>query len=175
MPAADARAKLIEALEGEAAGRGVDIVDVEVVGATKLPTVRVRIDHADPGKPPISLDEVAQNNSWISDAIDGVDPFPGPYTLEVSSPGLARPLRRPKDFERFEGEQVTLETNATEGRRRYSGRLAGTEGPNVRLEVDGEVVSIPFDQVKRCKLNPTIDFSKAAKADGTTTTQKGTH
>ena len=175
MATQDARSRVLEALEATAGGHGIDIVDVEVVGATKLPTVRVRIDHAAPADGPISLDEVAANNAWISEAIDAVDPFPGSYTLEVSSPGLARPLRRSEDFQRFRGERISLETTATEGRKRYSGRLEGMSGTDVVIDVDGERVAIPLGQVKRCKLDPMIDFSKAEKADGTTKKQKGTH
>ena len=80
---------------------------------------------------------------WVSAAIDELDPIEGPFTLEVSSPGLSRPLRRPRDFERFAGEDVSLGTTATEGRRHFTGRLEGIEGENVVLTVDGERVTIP--------------------------------
>ena len=76
---------IIDALEAVAADHGVDIVDVEVVGATKAPCVRVRIDNLDGES--ISLDEVTAQSSWVSDVVEGLDPISSSYTLEVSSPG----------------------------------------------------------------------------------------
>ena len=102
--------QIVEALERVGADHGIDVVDVEVVGATKAPTVRVRIDHADEDQPTISLDEVAAQSEWIGEVLDLIDPFPGAYTLEVSSPGLSRPLRRPHDYERFAGSDVSVTT-----------------------------------------------------------------
>ena len=111
--------QILGRLEKEAAERGIDVVDVEVTGAGKQTVVTVRLDHADESAETITLDEVAAQTGWVSAAIDELDPFPNSYLLEVSSPGLDRPLRRPRDFERFAGEQVALVTNATEGRKRY--------------------------------------------------------
>lgn len=96
--AQDTSVAILDALEHVAPDHGVDIVDLEVVGATKAPTVRVRIEWLDSTRETISLDEVAQQTSWISDVIDELDPFPTSFTLEVSSPGLDRPLRRPRDY-----------------------------------------------------------------------------
>ena len=165
MPEHDPRQLILDALEAAAPEHGVDIVDVEVVGSKKNPCVRVRIDHADESAAPISLDEVAAETEWVSAAIDELDPIEGPFTLEVSSPGLSRPLRRPRDFERFAGEDVSLSTTATEGRRHFTGRLEGIEGENVVLTVDGERVTIPFGQVKNCKIKPNFDApSNGAKS-----------
>ena len=97
-------ARLVDALERVAADHGADIVDVEVVGASKAPCVRVRVDHADEPAGPITLDEVAAHTGWVNEVVEQIDPFPGAYTVEVSSPGLDRPLRRPRDFERFAGD-----------------------------------------------------------------------
>lgn len=153
----DIRTAVIEALEPLAASRGVDIVDVEVVGSKRNPCVRVRIDHADETAPTITLDEVAEETGWISDAIDELDPFEDSFTLEVSSPGMARPLRRAHDFERFAGSTVQLATKATEGRRHFTGTLLGIEGDVVSLECDGERFDIPLDQVRSCTIKPDFD------------------
>ncbi|MDY4040735.1 MAG: ribosome maturation factor RimP [Collinsella sp.] len=150
-------ARIIEALEARAAERGIDVVDVEVVGATKAPCVRVRIDH--PDEAGITLDEVSAESGWVSEVVEGIDPFAGSYTLEVSSPGMARPLRRPADFARHVGEAVELTITATEGRRRYKGSIAHAEALAVTLALDGgEQVEIPFDEVKKCTLKPVYDF-----------------
>lgn len=154
---------IIDALEAVAPEHGIDIVDVEIVGATKAPCVRVRIDRLD-GEG-ISLDEVTAQNAWVSDAVEKLDPVSGSYTLEVSSPGMARPLRRPSDFERYIGSAVELVTTATEGRRKFKGTIATTDEQAVTLELeDGEQVSIPHGDVKKCALKPVYDF-KGGKGD----------
>lgn len=150
---------IISVLEKRALGHDIDIVDVEVVGSTKAPVVRVRIDHADEDGKTISLDEVAAETGWISDALDEIDVFPGSFTLEVSSPGMDRPLRRVRDFERFSGSQVSLQTTALEGRRRYTGKLLGIQENIVSLESDGMTYDIPLTEIKKCTLKPTFDFS----------------
>lgn len=159
--AQDRAAGILAALEAAAGVHGVDVVDVEVVGATKAPTVRVRIDWADEARGTISLDDVAAQTGWVSEAIDELDPFPGSFTLEVSSPGLDRPLRRVRDFERFAGQQVSLTTTATEGRRRFTGTLEGMREGSVALSTDEGEVLVPLDQVRRCTIKP--DFSAATK------------
>lgn len=161
MPKEGAEKGIIAALEAKGVEHGIDIVDVEVVGATKNPCVRVRIDHADEQAPTITLDEVTAETGWISDAIDELDPFPAAFTLEVSSPGLDRPLRRERDFVRFAGSDVSLSTTATEGRCKFSGRLEGVEGGRVVLTCDAERVEVPLDEVKKCKVRP--DFSNSGK------------
>ena len=154
MPKSGIEQQIIEALEPMAAERGIDVVDVEVVGATKAPCVRVRIDHADESAPIITLDEVTEETEWISSALDELDPIPSSFTLEVSSPGMARPLRKRRDFERFAGETVQLSLVPGEGRRRYTGKLLGIEGDAVALEVDGERVELPYDEIRKCTITP---------------------
>ena len=154
MPKSGIEQQIIEALEPTAAERGIDVVDVEVVGATKAPCVRVRIDHADESAPTITLDEVTEETEWISAALDELDPIPSSFTLEVSSPGMARPLRRQHDFERFAGETVQLSLTPGEGRRRYTGTLLGIEDGTIALEVDGERVELPYDDVRKCTIKP---------------------
>ena len=157
MVSTDIERRLLAVLEAAAPEHDVDIVDVEVVGSSKAPVVRVRNDHADEDAPTISLDEVAEQSGWVNEVIDAEDPFPGSYTLEVSSPGLSRPLRKPHDFERFAGENVSLSTTAREGRRRYTGRLEGLVDGKVVLECDGEAFSFGMDEIKSCKIKPYFD------------------
>ncbi|HIY78838.1 MAG TPA: ribosome maturation factor RimP [Candidatus Olsenella excrementavium] len=154
MPKSGIEQQIIDALEPTAAERGIDVVDVEVVGATKAPCVRVRIDHADESASTITLDEVTEETEWISAALDELDPIPSSFTLEVSSPGMARPLRKERDFVRFAGETVQLSLVPGEGRRRYTGTLLGIEDGVVALEVDGERVELPFDDIRKCTIKP---------------------
>ena len=102
---------------------GVEVVDVEQLGAI----LRISVDK--PGG--IDLDAVSEATLIVSDALDRHDPVPGRYTLEVSSPGVERPLRTPAHFQRFVGTTVAVKTRAdVEGERRLEGVLetAGDEG-----------------------------------------------
>ena len=150
---------IIDELEKVASAHNVDIVDVEITGATKAPCVRVRLEGADGTS--LSLDEVCEHTAWVGDMIEALDPIPSAYTLEVSSPGLDRPLRRPRDFARFIGEACELTTTATEGRRRFKGTIAEATDSAVTLELeDGERATFAFDDVKKCTLKPVFDFKQ---------------
>jgi ribosome maturation factor RimP len=105
-----------ELVEPLLAAHDVEVVDVEQLGAT----LRVTVDQ--PGG--IDLDAVSEATLVVSDALDQHDPVPGRYTLEVSSPGLERPLRTPAHFQRFVGTDVAVKTKAdVEGDRRVEGQL----------------------------------------------------
>lgn len=148
---------IIDALEARAAEHGIDVVDVEIVGATKAPCVRVRLDKLEGD--PINLDEVTAQTAWVSDTVEALDPISGSYTLEVSSPGMKRPLRRPSDFVRFQGEEVELTTTAMEGRRPYKGVIAAADDASVTIQPEGEdAATISYDDVKKCTLKPVYDF-----------------
>lgn len=155
--------KILSALEQAALNHHIDIVDVEIIGSSKNPLVRVRIDHDDETEETISLDEVAQETSWISETIDELDPFPASFTLEISSPGMARPLRRAKDFVRFAGQEVQLQTTATEGRRKFTGTLLGIEGTTISIQTEDEVCTIDLSELKKCVIKPAFDFLPSAK------------
>ena len=155
----DVRARILEALEAAAPVHDADIVDVDIEGAGSSTVVRVRIDRAEESDEPITLDEIAAHTPWISAIIDELDPIATSFMLEVSSPGMARPLRRARDFERFAGETVRLETTNTEGRRRYTGTLEGIDGGKVVLTCDGESFGFDLDEIKTCTIKPEFDFS----------------
>ncbi len=158
------RETLIASLEEAASTRDVDIVDVEVVGSKKNPTVRVRIDHANAEDGPITLDEVSAETAWISDLLDELDPISGQFTLEVSSPGLSRPLRKPADFERFAGSDVSLRLRGSEGRLRYTGRLDGLADGMVSVTTDEGTFSWPLEEIVSCKIRP--DFGDGGNGKG---------
>ncbi len=148
--------KLLNALSPRASQEGIEIVTVDIIGGRKSPTIRVFIDHPDG----VSFDVLSSAQAWINDLMDKIDPFPGAYTLEVSSPGIDRPLRTLEHFARFQGETAHLKTvEAVDGRSSWTGVLAGTEEDAVLLSVDGELHSFPLTNIKRAHLKGTVDFS----------------
>ena len=148
--------QLLDALSPRAEAEGVEIVTVEVVGAKKAPTIRVFIDT--PGG--VGFDELASAQAWINAIMDELDPFPGAYSLEVSSPGIDRPLRTLEHFARFAGQTAVVKTSRPlDGRSSFAGAIVSAEGDEVVLDVDGEHVAIPFDGIKRAHLKGMIDFS----------------
>jgi ribosome maturation factor RimP len=116
---------LIEPLLSE---QGLEVIDVEHSGAT----LRITVDRAEGGG--IDLDTVARASDVVSSVLDGADPIPGRYTLEVSSPGIERPLRTPVHFRRHVGSTVALKTRpGTEGERRVEGTLEAADDAGVMV------------------------------------------
>ncbi len=153
-------AKLLKALEPQAEASGIEIVTIQVTGAKKAPTIRVYIDT--PGG--VSFDTLCASQAWINDVVDRIDPFPGAYMLEVSSPGIDRPLRTPEHFNRFAGEDVVVKTALVDGRSRFSGVLAGIEGENVLVNLeDGTQVSLPINGIKSAHTVGKVDFKKSER------------
>jgi len=146
---------LLDALEPHAQAQGIEIVMLEIVGAKKSPTIRVYIDT----KNGVSFDELSSAQAWINDLMDEIDPFPGAYMLEVSSPGIDRPLRTLEHFERFAGERVVVKTTSPiDGRSTFSGMLVGVEDNNVIVECEAERFEVPYDLIKKANVKGTIDF-----------------
>ena len=84
--------------------------------------------------------------------LDVEDPIEGAYSLEVSSPGIDRPLVRAKDYERFAGFEAKLETRAPiDGRKRFKGRLKGLDGAAVKIEVEGAELALPLEEIEKAK------------------------
>ncbi|WP_425051048.1 ribosome maturation factor RimP [Psychromarinibacter sp. S121] len=145
--------RLAEILTPIIEGMGFELVRVRLLGG-KTKTVQVMAERPDGG---IEVDECADISNAISAVLDVEDPIDDNYTLEVSSPGIDRPLTRLKDFDTFEGYEAKLETTELiDGRRRFKGVLAGTEGDEVlvSLEDQGEEVTIglKFDWLSDAKL-----------------------
>lgn len=145
-------------LEPVAEQHGFELVAVEQSGGRKTPVIRVMLDR----EGGIDLDAVCEANAWVSDAIDEADPISGPYLLEVSSPGVDRPLRKREDFVRFAGETATIKTKPTgrPGRSAWTGTLVGLEDDDVVLDVDGDRVAVPFESVQKARLKGVVSFNK---------------
>ncbi|NQU60096.1 MAG: ribosome maturation factor RimP [Rhodospirillales bacterium] len=140
---------------------GFDIVRVQISGKEKH-LMQVMVEHSD-GQG-MTVDDCATVSRAISALLDVEDPFKGPYTLEVSSPGLDRPLVRLRDFERFQGFEAKIETSRPlDGRRRFKGRLLGVDGDSVSILVDGQEMKLPHPEIHRAKLLLTDDLIAAAE------------
>jgi ribosome maturation factor RimP len=141
---------LEKVVEPALAGMGYELVDAQASNGGRL--LRLFIDK--PGG--VTLDDCAAASRHLSRllAVEGID-----YeTLEVSSPGLDRPLRKQADFARFTGQraEVRMRTPDASGRRRFAGVLRGAEGGQVSMEVDGQTVGLALDDVDKAKLVPEL-------------------
>lgn len=142
---------LQDLLEPGVTALGYDLVGVELTGDGSQTILRVYIEL--PGG--ISVEDCAKVSHQVSAILDVEDPIPGEYTLEVSSPGLDRPLFKRKDFERFTGEDVKIHTaEAVLGRRNFTGCLRGLDQDLVLVEVDNEIYEIDLGNIERARLVP---------------------
>ncbi len=140
---------------------GFDIVRVRISGRQR-PRLQVIAERRD-GKA-IMVDDCAAISRAISALLDVEDPIHGSYILEVSSPGIDRPLVRREDYQRFTGYEARIEMSCSIGnRRKFKGRLLGIEGDTVRIRVDGRSVDLPYGDILRAKLLLTDDLLAAAK------------
>ena len=141
-----------EMLETAVRSLGYELVGVEYRGGGKGGgLLRVYID----SEQGITVDDCQKVSYQVSGVLDVNDPIPGHYTLEVSSPGMDRPLFRPEDYRRFAGSLVKLRlAYPVDGRRKFTGRLRGLDDGNVLLELEGAQVSLPLEQVEQARLVP---------------------
>ncbi len=138
---------------------GYELVRIRLMSG-KTTTMQVMADKPDGG---IEVDDCAVISNAISATLDVEDPILDAYALEVSSPGIDRPLTRLKDFDMFEGYEAKLETTELiDGRRRFKGELAGIEGDDVLINIEehGETITIglQFDWLSDAKLVLTDDL-----------------
>ncbi|HEX2127346.1 MAG TPA: ribosome maturation factor RimP [Thermoleophilaceae bacterium] len=139
---------------------GYELVRVMLRGRER-PTLEIMAERAD--RAPMTVEDCAEISRAVSALLDVEDPLPGSYVLEVTSPGIDRPLVRPDDFARFAGFEARIETaTPIDGRRRFKGRLIGVEGDEVRIDVDGTVVPVPLASVKKAKLVLTDELIAAS-------------
>jgi len=116
--------------------------------------LRLFIDHDDG----INVDDCALVSHEVSGVLDVEDPIPGDYNLEVSSPGLDRPLFELSHFERYQGESVQLTLLApVAGKRKMTATLVAVDGDTLVMELDGESLRVPYSQVDRARLQPRFD------------------
>lgn len=132
---------------------GYELVDVEHKKEGANWVLRLFIDHEDG----IDLDDCQWVSNTISDKLDEADPIPHAYFLEVSSPGIERPLKNPKDFDRFKGHNVLIKSFAPiDGKKEFLGELVGLKDDNAVI-IQGDVeINIPLNQIAKARL--VVDF-----------------
>ncbi len=161
-----------------AAGEGLELVDLELGGSGGGggTTLRLYIDRVAAPVPTaaelaalaeglprvgVSLDDCANLSHAVSAALDVEDPIAGGYDLEVSSPGLDRPLRTPEHFERFKGKRVRVKTYGPlaecGGRKTFIGKLIGFADNKVAVDVDGTIFQVPHEQIAKANIEYEFD------------------
>jgi ribosome maturation factor RimP len=145
------RAAAVERLVAPSlAATGFEVVRVQFTGQYS-PVLQIMIERTD--RRAISVDDCADVSRTVSALLDVEDVIAGSYTLEVSSPGIDRPLTRPEHFVRFAGFEAKLETRIPlDGRKRFTGRLLGIEGERVRIATAEGELALPLAEVQRAKL-----------------------
>jgi ribosome maturation factor RimP len=142
---------------------GFELVRVLVSGGQR-PTLQIMVERED--QTATTVEHCAEVSRAVSALLDVADPIAGAYRLEVTSPGIDRPLVRRADYQRFAGLEARLETELPiDGRRRFRGRLVGLAGDQVRLALPEGEQSIPLDAIKKAKLVLTDELLAAARIE----------
>jgi ribosome maturation factor RimP len=153
--------RLLELLDPVAEAQGYEIVRLRLMGGEKQRRLQVMAER--PADGDMNVEDCAKLSRAISEVMDAADPIAGEYVLEVSSPGVDRPLTRLKDFSTYEGYDARLELDRlAEGRKRFRGVLAGAEGDSVAIDLEGEehTALIPFAWITDAKLVLTDELMK---------------
>jgi ribosome maturation factor RimP len=164
-------AELTRLIEPEAEAEGLALVRVKMTGGTSDPTLQVMAERPDTRQ--LSLEDCARLSRRLSDMLDsleeqGADPIEASYRLEVSSPGIDRPLTRLSDYDDWKGHEARIhphepyDTGAGRVRKQLSGDLIGVDGEDVRIDVKGlGETAIPFASIRNAKLLMTDRLIKA--------------
>ena len=129
---------------------GFELVRVRLMAGSKSKTLQIMAEKPEGG---IEVDDCAAISTAVSATLDVEDPLEDAYTLEVSSPGIDRPLTRLKDFETWDGYEAKIETSdLIDGRKRFKGPLRGIEGDDVLIEIEEGTIGLKFDWLADAKL-----------------------
>ncbi len=158
--------RILSLIEPQASGLGMDIVRIRVMGG-KRPLLQIMAEKT--GGAPTDVEDCATLSRAMSDILDVADPITDRYTLEVSTPGIDRPLTRTGDFSRWIGHAAKLElTRPLEGRRRFQGIITGEENGQIKLLLDDETeLEANIGELAKASLILTDQLIEAARQDGT--------
>lgn len=146
--------RLTEMFTPAVEGLGFELWGIEYIRAGKHSTLRVYIDHANG----ISVDDCAEVSHQVSALMDVEDPITTEYFLEVSSPGMDRPLLKISHFARYVGQQVSVTLRmAINNRRKFKGELKLVDGEMITIIVDGQEITLAFANIQQANLIPKFD------------------
>ena len=155
------RDALMRLLEPPIEALNYELVDIEFAREGRGGVLRIFIDTQAGTVPPvdgvpgITVDDCARVSHAVSQVLEIEDPIKGHYTLEVSSPGFDRILRKREHFERFMGERIAVELKLPiNGRRRFVGVLNSMAGDSIVVNVDGQLHSLPLERIQKARLRP---------------------
>ena len=157
-------AAVVEAMIRPSLGdMGFEIVRILLMSGAQRQTLQIMAERADGS---LSIDDCAEISRTVSALLEVEDPIAGAYDLEVSSPGIDRPLTRLKDFERYSGFEARVELRlGQDGQRRFRGRLQGLDGDTILLrDGEGRDWRLPFADLARAKLILTDDLLESHAA-----------
>lgn len=172
----DKARQISDLLAPTVASLGLELLGVDYLPAPGSAVVRLYIDYptdaapvtGEDGQlaaPMVGIDECEQVSREVSAQLDVEDPISGNYTLEVSSPGIDRPLFTPAQFARFIGQNAKVGLKLPQdGRRRLTGRIVGIEGDTIRFDIDGQPFETAFDNIDKARLVP--DWAAMGYAPG---------
>ena len=152
--------QLLELIDPVAEAAGYAVVRLRLMGGERR---RLQVMAERPEDGDMGIDDCTRLSRAISEVLDAADVVNGEYVLEVSSPGIDRPLTRLSDFETYAGLEAKLELDRmAEGRKRFRGKLAGIEGDNIEIDLEGEehTALIPFSWITDAKLVMTDELMK---------------
>ncbi|WP_262693682.1 ribosome maturation factor RimP [Kordiimonas aquimaris] len=163
----EASVQIEELIKSTVEGLGFELVRVTYGGGRK-PTLQIMAERPDGT---MGVEDCATLSREVSLILDVEDPLPGEYLLEVSSPGVDRPLTRKKDFERWVGFETKVELeNQIDGRRRFKGRMTAFNGSEIVLDTDEGQVVLPYSDVAKAKLILTDELLEAVQKIASTET-----
>lgn len=143
--------RITDMIDPVVADRGLALVCVRLTGADGMATLQVMAENPETKR--IGVDECATLSREIAAILDVEDPINGRYRLEVSSPGIDRPLMKPQDFVEYEGLEARVEIMPPlEGQKRFRGYLRGLEKDTVRLETDTGMAFLPLSSIQKARL-----------------------
>jgi len=153
------RERLEELIDSELAMLGYELVKLEASFATRRKLLRIFIDRIDR---PVTIDDCVEVTKAIGFVLDSEDILPGPYTLEVSSPGVERPLVKPEHFKRFVGNPARVEyIDEAKEKRKVTGSIVGADETAVSIEFNNEVLKIEYRNILKANLKPKdLTFGK---------------
>jgi ribosome maturation factor RimP len=147
-------AKVREVAEPVLSGLGYDLIAIESVVEHGRKIVRFYIDRFDQTRGAVGIEDCVNATKELSPVFDVADVIDGRWELEISSPGINRPLARKTDFEKFAGQKVAVRTYEKVGdRRNFLGVLLGIDGEEIRINVDGREHRVPLSEVQKAHLD----------------------